>query len=166
MTRELTRRQAITGPASMLSIGGSASLASADADRPADALPDREDAEYPRCVYTQTDDGEWEVSMPINIHARVPGLKAALSVVEDAVTGLSNIRWTLAFPIRRRKRGISVPTGESTQVVSVATRTQTHRLDETSKCSRTSRPRRPRPPHSGRRASRECPRSRRRSSGR
>ncbi|MCU4743609.1 hypothetical protein OB955_19540 [Halobacteria archaeon AArc-m2/3/4] len=99
MTRELTRREAITGTASVLAIGGSASLASADTDGPADAVLDVEhDAEYPRCVYDRTDDGEWEVSMPINIHARVPGSKKALSVVEDAFTGLANVRWTCAFP--------------------------------------------------------------------
>lgn len=58
---------------------------------------DRE-TDYPRCVYQPDGDGSWHVTMPIAIHAVVPGERRALTVIEDAFTGLENPRWTPVFP--------------------------------------------------------------------
>ncbi|EMA39707.1 hypothetical protein [Halobiforma nitratireducens] len=101
MARPLTRRQAIA------SIGGTMTLSATGASATATAEPDGIEAEsivetdleatYPKCVYKRDDD-EWGVSMPINVHAVVPGEKRAIAVVEDQFTGLTNLEWTPVFP--------------------------------------------------------------------
>lgn len=99
MARQLTRRQTIKATASTLAVAGGASSASADDDPPTGAVIDEgHSADYPRYGYQRTNDGEWAVAEPINIHARVPGERAALSVVTDSFTGVSNIDWTRVFP--------------------------------------------------------------------
>ncbi|MFP8953880.1 hypothetical protein ACLI4Z_13070 [Natrialbaceae archaeon A-arb3/5] len=82
-----------------MTIAGGASTVGADRKSATDAVIDADlDATYPRCVYKPNDDGERDVALPINMHARVPGAKTAESVVSDAFTGLSNVRWTRIFP--------------------------------------------------------------------
>lgn len=99
MARQLSRRQAIAGVVGAASIGTGASVAGADADPALDAVLDADrDAAYPRCVYKPTDDGGWDVALPVNVHARATGDRSALAAVEDAFTGLGNVRWTPVFP--------------------------------------------------------------------
>ena len=96
MARRLTRREAIAGFGSAVAFGAGASTVGGD--RP-DEIVERElDGDYPRCVYKRDDDGDWRVSMPINVRVRVPGGRSALAVVEEEFRGLSNLEWTRRLP--------------------------------------------------------------------
>lgn len=98
MTR-LTRREAITGTAGIVAAAGGASVASAGGDQPTDAVVDADrEGTYPKCVYKPTEDGTWDVALPINVHARVSDEQHALDAVTDAFTGFDNLRWTRVFP--------------------------------------------------------------------
>lgn len=91
----------IKATASTLAIAGGANSASADDEPPTPTeavIDDNHSADYPRYGYQLTNDEEWAVAEPINIHAQVPGERAALSVVTDTFTGVSNIDWTRVFP--------------------------------------------------------------------
>lgn len=109
MTRELTRREAVAGIGSAVAFGVGASTTSGAPDADADADPDTDadiieadleaENDYRKCVYKRTDDdGEWGVSMPINVHVRVPGDRPALAAVEAEFGCLSGLEWTQLFP--------------------------------------------------------------------
>lgn len=81
-----------------MAVAGGAGLASGS-EEPTDAVVDVDrDGDYPRCLYKPNDEGEWHPTLPINIHAHVPGSTSALAAVEDGFSGLSNLEWTRVFP--------------------------------------------------------------------
>ncbi|SDQ35308.1 hypothetical protein [Natronobacterium texcoconense] len=95
MARELTRRQAIAGIGTTVALSGTATTVSGETT---DAVVETGfETEYPKCVYKMSE-GEWNVSMPINVHVRVPGDTLALAAVEDEFTGLSDLEWTRLLP--------------------------------------------------------------------
>ncbi|NGM69928.1 hypothetical protein G6M89_13055 [Natronolimnobius sp. AArcel1] len=101
MGRDVTRRETLVGIGSAVAVGASTRPARAETVTEADASDIVEhdlETEYPTCVYKRDDDGEWRVSMPINVRVRVPGDQPALAAVEAEFTGVTNLEWTQLLP--------------------------------------------------------------------
>ncbi|AFO58337.1 MULTISPECIES: hypothetical protein [unclassified Natrinema] len=56
------------------------------------------ECEYPNCVYQPDGDGDWSVTMPINMHVTAPGEQRALAAIDAELAGLENPRWTRVLP--------------------------------------------------------------------